>query len=55
LVEGKVGTITFLDRPDAILYPLEKVPTDELHLEGMEWRAKERPMDRSDIFQRTGS
>lgn len=50
LKEGKVDTVTFLDRPDAILYPLEKVPPEELRMKGSEWRTDERPTDRASIF-----
>lgn len=50
LVEGKVSTVTFLDRPDAVLYPLEKVPPEELRMKGSDWRGTERPMDRNEIF-----
>ncbi|MBK8531991.1 MAG: hypothetical protein IPL64_08850 [Flavobacteriales bacterium] len=50
LTEGKVSTVTFLDRPDAVLYPLEKVPPEELRMKGSEWRVDERPMDRAGIF-----
>lgn len=51
LKDGKVNTVTFLDRPDAILYPLEKVPLEELRMQGSDWRIEERPTDRADIFR----
>lgn len=51
LTEGKVSTVTFLDRPDATLYPLEKVPPEELRMKGSDWRGDERPADRADIFR----
>lgn len=51
LKEGKVHTVSFLDRPDAILYPLEKAPVEELRMAGSEWRAGERPTDRNDVFR----
>ena len=50
LNEGKVSTVTFLERPDAVLYPLAKAPPEELRMKGFEWRAAERPMDRNGIF-----
>ena len=50
LAEGKVGTVTFMDRPDAILYPIDKAPTNELRMEGSDWRDDERPIDRQAIF-----
>lgn len=55
LLDGKVDTVTFLDRPDAILYPLENVPPDELRMQGTEWRSEERPQDRAGIFLSPGT
>ena len=53
LEEGELSTITFQERPDAILYPLEKVPPEELLLKGAIWRGAERPIDRASIFPGT--
>ena len=50
--DGQVNTVSFLDRPDAVLYPLEQVPPEELRMLGSEWRAAERPTDRASIFIR---
>ena len=50
LVEGKVNTVSFLERPDAVLYPLDKAPPEELHMQGANWRGNERPVDRAAIF-----
>ncbi|MBL7950771.1 MAG: hypothetical protein JNM62_03525 [Flavobacteriales bacterium] len=55
LKEGKVNTVIFLDRPDAVLYPLDKAPAEELRMKGSEWRSDERPTDRADIFRSIGS
>lgn len=52
MTEGQVNSVTFLDRPDAKLYPLDQVPPDELRMEGAEWRIEERPQDREAIFER---
>jgi hypothetical protein len=52
LEEGKVNTVTFMERPDAVLYPLDKVPPEELRMKGAEWRITERPADREGIFDR---
>lgn len=48
--EGNIATVSFLERPDAVLYPLEKAPPDELRMKGAELRTAERPLDRSAIF-----
>ena len=50
MVEGQVNTVSFLDRPDAVLYPLAQVPPEELRMLGSDWRAAERPTDRASIF-----
>ena len=52
LVDGKVNSITFLKKPDAILYPLEKAPINELILKGFSWLDDIRPKDKSDIFRK---
>lgn len=51
LKDGKVNTVTFLDRPDAVLYPMDQAPAEELRMKGSEWRGDERPTDRADIFR----
>lgn len=52
LVEGRVNTVSFLERPDAVLYPLDKAPPEELRMQGTVWRGDQRPLDRADIFTR---
>lgn len=49
--DGEANTITFMEQPDATLYPLEQVPAEELRMQGADWRAEERPLDRADIFR----
>ncbi len=53
LNEGAVNTISFLARPDGSMYPMGKVPPEELVLRGFTWRADERPRSRGEIFHRT--
>jgi lipopolysaccharide export system protein LptA len=55
LEDGQVSTISFLERPDATFYPLEKVPPEELKMKGADWRGDERPTDRNSIFKRPGA
>lgn len=50
LAEGQVSTVTFMERPDAVLYPIAKAPPEELRMKGAEWRIDERPADRQAIF-----
>jgi hypothetical protein len=51
LDDDGIDTITFQERPDATLYPLEKVPVEDLRLKGSIWRGSERPVDRMSIFE----
>ncbi|HRD51851.1 MAG TPA: OstA-like protein [Flavobacteriales bacterium] len=50
--EGAISAVIFLDQPDAVLYPIEKAPPEELLLKGAEDRSAERPVDRDGIFVR---
>lgn len=51
LDEGQVSTVTFMERPTAVLYPIDKAPPEELRMKGAHWRGAERPTDRADIFR----
>lgn len=48
--ENKVRNITFLNEPDATLYPIEQVNLDNMKLEGFNWRVSERPEKVEDVF-----
>ncbi len=50
LDSGKVSTVSFITKPDAVMYPLSKAPPDELRMKGFVWNEAERPRDRADIF-----
>lgn len=50
LKEGKVNTITFLKKPDAVLYPMDQAPINELILKGFKWFEADRPKTKVDIF-----
>jgi len=43
-------TITYLDRPDATLYPEKEIPEQERILKGFRWLEEMRPKDKFDIF-----
>lgn len=49
---GKVSTVSFITQPTATLFPLEMVDREQMHLEGFQWNAAVRPVDRADIFRR---
>lgn len=50
LRDNKIDRITFLTKPEATLYPLDKIDVKELKLRDFNWRAKERPLIFKDIF-----
>ena len=52
LKDGKVNFISFLTKPNAILYPLDEAPINELLLKGFSWMEKVRPKDKGDIFKK---
>lgn len=54
LRKGEVSTVTFLEQPDAVLYPIDKAPLEELRMQGADWRDAERPLDRAGIFSPAG-
>lgn len=43
-------SITFIDSPEATMYPLFEPSPQELIMKGFEWRWEERPSDPSDVF-----
>jgi hypothetical protein len=49
LREGRIIAVTFLDKPDAVLYPIDQIPEEERTLQGIMDRFAERPSDRSAI------
>ncbi|MFC2175709.1 OstA-like protein [Bacteroidota bacterium] len=49
--KNKVQDITFLNQPNATLYPLDKVKLKDMKLDGFKWRIAERPEKVEDIFE----
>ncbi len=50
VLKNEVNTVTFLGRPDAVLYPIDKVPEGGMQLKGFVWNEEARPKDRASIF-----
>lgn len=50
LEDKAVNKITFLKKPQATLYPLDQVKSDELILNGFNWRSSIRPKSKEEIF-----
>ena len=48
--ENKVNTITFLSKPDAVLYPEKGLSINDVRLKNFKWEEQNRPCDRFDIF-----
>lgn len=55
LDSGQVSTVSFITQPEAVLYPLDQAPPEEMRLEGFRWNAAARPVDREDIFREPAS
>ena len=51
IVDNKVKSLTFLDKPDATLFPMKEVKQAEFLLGGFQWHGKERPTTIADIFR----
>lgn len=47
---SKVRSISFLTKPDAILYPVNSLSPQELRLRGFAWFGQMRPLNRRDVF-----
>jgi len=50
LKENEVDKITFLNKPDATLFPISDFTPAEFKLKEFIWREKERPLSEQDIF-----
>ena len=48
---NKVHSITFLQKPDATLFPVKDIKPAEFLLGNFSWRISERPMRKEDIFK----
>ena len=48
---NKVKSITYLDKPDATMFPKKDIKPSEFLLGNFSWRIKERPMRKEDIFK----
>ena len=51
IVENKINSITFLQKPDATLFPIKEVKPLEFLLGGFHWHERERPRTVEDIFK----
>lgn len=49
--ENRVRDITFLNQPDATLYPIEQINLNDMKLDGFNWRVSERPEKIEDVFE----
>ena len=47
---NKIDRITFITKPDATLFPIDKIDVKELKLKDFIWRAKDKPLSAKDIF-----
>ncbi|MCB0409322.1 MAG: hypothetical protein KDD29_03830 [Flavobacteriales bacterium] len=52
LEDNQLSSLTFIKDPEAILYPIKEPSPKDVTLKGFNWRIKERPNNRFDIFTR---
>lgn len=50
LKDNQMDKITFINKPDATLFPLDKIDVNELKLKDFTWREEHRPLSQKDIF-----
>lgn len=50
LEKNEVKSITYIDRPDAVLYPEKEISPYDLKLKGFHWDEAMRPLHKQDIF-----
>lgn len=48
--ENKVDKISFINQPDATLFPIDELAPNELKLKDFIWKGNERPLTMKDIF-----
>ncbi|HTB32209.1 MAG TPA: hypothetical protein VK808_09295, partial [Bacteroidia bacterium] len=51
IVLNKINSITFLQKPDATLFPIKEVKPTDFLLGGFRWHERERPRTIVDIFR----
>jgi hypothetical protein len=51
LTNKRVEEIRFINKPTAVLYPLEMAPKEELLLKDFKWQSSIRPLKKEDIFR----
>ena len=51
--DRKMKKILFLVQPDATLFPVEKLPTDQKLLKGYKWLESQQPKNKEDIYRQT--
>ncbi len=50
--DNKLASLTFIKDPTATLYPIKEPSPKDVTLNGFNWRTKERPKDKLEIFNR---
>lgn len=50
VIENELNSISFLSKPEATLYPLERLHLSELRLNGFKWYGADQPKKKEDIF-----
>lgn len=48
--DKKVFSITFINKPEGIMFPLDEIPQSDRFLKGFSWKSKHRPLSPKDVF-----
>jgi lipopolysaccharide export system protein LptA len=52
LEDGKVKRINFLNAPEGVLNPMDRIEKDKSYLKGFGWHDEDRPLGKLDIYKR---
>jgi len=51
LKDSEVKRITWIGKPEGVMHPIDKIPTDRKILDGFKPRFDERPISKADLFK----
>ena len=51
LKNSEVKRLTWMGKPEGVMHPMDKIPSDRKTLEGFKPRFEERPLSKADLFQ----
>ena len=49
---NEISGITYLDEPDGVFYPMDKIKTEEQFIKNFNWRVALRPISRENLIEK---